>query len=157
MEIQAHYSPDEWNELDIEERYPAFVRIFGDKALLKEQPTMATSTALDQIAALDINAIDALPSVDPVEDFTTYDERDTLGCLGVTATKIISQNPWLRCGDDAYVKDDKGGGHFGDFEHLITVYYDWQAGTGAFWGFWGLTNGATTVEAMINGSDGFCA
>jgi len=53
------------------------------------------------------------------EDYTTYTEYDPNGVLTVTSSEITAED--MDRDIDAYVYLDKGVGHFGDFEHKLTV------------------------------------
>ena len=57
-----------------------------------------------------------------LENFTTYTEVEPDNILTVIASRVTCVN--LDRDIDAYVWDDKGAGHFGDFEHLFTVFTD---------------------------------
>lgn len=101
----AQYHPYLW-----EEASKSFVKVRGVKGS-KWQPSLAM---LDYVE-------DAVPNlIDPLEDLTTYTERDLGSNLTVTAPKVAFAS--LPRNVSSYVYADKGVNHFsGDYEHLIDV------------------------------------
>ena len=85
------------------------------------------------------------------EDFTQYVEVDEDGDITVTATKCSVST--MRRDALSYVRADKGVDHFGDFEHLVTVYGS-GANAEAACGFWMLSNGANTLQEGYVGNVG---
>ena len=89
------------------------------------------------------------------EDFTTYTEYDPNNVRTVTTNKVACSN--LLRSDSGYLKRDCGTDFFdGDFSYDIDFYkgtgYDAQSNLGIF----ALTNGANTIQEMVDGSDGLC-
>jgi len=56
-----------------------------------------------------------------MEDFTTYDEVDPENCLTVISNRITVAD--MPTAQPSYVRDDKGAGSIGDFEHQFTLYF----------------------------------
>jgi hypothetical protein len=89
------------------------------------------------------------------EDFTGYTPEDPNSDFTITASKIAFDT--MTAAVDAYVRDNKGSGYFGDFEHLLSGEY--TSVTVANYmsvGFWGLSSvsAAHTVTEMNTENDG---
>lgn len=154
---RAHYSDEEWRKLSADERPMAWHPLFGDKATLKEQPTTASASSLDELKLITLESLKGTPIADPTEDFTTYTKQDPSSDITVTASKCALDA--LARGDDAYVvSPSKGVGHFGDFEHLIKL--TWKARASGPYnrcGFWAVNNGAYTLVDMDTANVGMSA
>jgi hypothetical protein len=87
-----------------------------------------------------------------VENFSTYTEVDSASDITVTATKIDVSS--MRRDADSGVYNTIGAGHFGDFEHLITLYITATPDYGAYAGFWAVTNGQYTAQDMTDATTG---
>jgi len=85
------------------------------------------------------------------EDLTTYTETDPNSHISVTSSR--STFTAMHRSEDAYVYKDKGVDHFnGDYEHLVTVYFDAYALDG-FGVVWALTNVIDDWYAIYNSTD----
>lgn len=120
----ANYNPDQWGKLTEKELQAAQHELFGDKESLKHSPTEARAPPLDELKAIDINKLEATPTTDPTEDFTSASwnngtpQSDPGGFLTVTSTKVAFDA--LDRNNDTYFYRDMGANHFdGDYEHLL--------------------------------------
>ena len=80
-----------------------------------------------------------------IENFTTYTVVEPNTIFTVTAPKIEAEN--MDRDIDAYVYDDKGAGHFGDFEHLLTAHVKSTSLHGAMCHHWVLSNDVDDANA----------
>lgn len=87
-----------------------------------------------------------------VEDFTTYTETDPEGKVTVTSTKISFANPETRF-NTYNVYADKTAGHFGNFDHLITVFVSSHT-TNAYNGFWAVGNNVGDAKTLQDNTSG---
>ena len=78
------------------------------------------------------------------EDFTTYTEEDPNSHITVSADQI---HAYSYLNEDAYVYDDKGIDHFGDFEHLVDAKGVDQARYERYT-FWLLSNAVDDVYGL---------
>jgi len=82
-----------------------------------------------------------------IEDLSTYTEVDPNSDLTIASSKCdISM---MASNIDAYLRADKGAGHFGDFEHLVTS--EFTSSSGSTWPlnvFWALTSSAGVVSLV---------
>lgn len=74
------------------------------------------------------------------EDLTTYTEEDLTNRLSETSSTCTFTS--ARNNEETYLYDDKGVGHFGDFEHLSQAKIESVAGADCRgqWAIWGLSN-----------------
>jgi hypothetical protein len=93
--------------------------LWGDRHALRELPTLATSTLLDEIKALDFDKLEELADTDPLENWTTggWAETDPNSKLTVSANEIAFAA--VARGSGCHVGKDFGSGHFGSFIHKI--------------------------------------
>ena len=106
------------------------------------------SEVLDEIVLPDLSA--RADEVDPYEDYTTYTETDPNNRFSVAENSIevtaLSQN------EDAYVYDDKGAGHFTDFEHLVETNFDsFTGGDFPRLVVWGVANAIDDASGWATG------
>lgn len=140
---RANYTDAEWKAIDLSESDHTL--LWGDKASLREMPTLATSPALDEVKAIDFLGLDGTVA-DPLEDWAAdYTEVDPNNKLTVAA-QIITAADFAR--DSAFfVYKDFGVGHFDttfslstDNEHLVSSEQSVHVGSGADYLFYGLAN-----------------
>ena len=143
---RAHYSDEEWRNLSEDERPMAWHSLFGDKATLKEQPTTASASSLDELKLITLESLEGTPIADPTEDFTDYTEVDEGSDMTVTASKIAVST--MERGRNSYVDDSKGSDHFGNFEHLVKLVWTSRSDQYAKAAFWALHNGRHTLTSM---------
>ena len=149
----------DWNEATnvktIQELDAVYYDLYGDLEQAKETTTLATSTVLDELKAINLDSLDKTPTSDPTEDFTTYTETDPDSEITVTADRITLVG--FDEGTDAYVY--KEGKNFdGDFEHLLQVYLDSASDDYAEANVWAVMNEVGTWEDIEAASgDGLCA
>lgn len=143
---KANYTDEQWHKLDDEERNKVTKQLFGDKEILKDEPTEATCTLLDELKGMSFESLEGKAPDDPIEDFTTYTEVDPNSDFTITSSKIAVDG--LRRDAAAYVYKDMGSGHFGDFEHLLKITKSASFEDFAVLGWWGLSNVATTFYGM---------
>lgn len=89
------------------------------------------------------------PVICAYEDFTTYTEVDPNTHITVAANELDLAD--LARNEDAYVYDDKGAGHFGDFEHLVDIQILSTSGAGSLSAPWGVSNNINDVLAWATG------
>jgi len=112
-----------------------FYYIFGNKLYIKSSSDLET---------------DISPDTQDFTDFTEYDPNDK---RTVTSSKVTLTN--ITRGDDGYLVNDYGSAYFtGDFEHNFDVYVGSDFDLYATICPWALTNGAHTIQEMIDDSDG---
>jgi len=114
--FNAKYTPESWAALDEDERQETYLILFGDRNVLRSEPTKATSDILNQIKAISLDALNPIIIPDPDEDFSTYTEEDPETLVTVTSSRVT----WAGTAPNnvAYVCDDKTADHFdGDFTH----------------------------------------
>ncbi|MCH7745527.1 MAG: hypothetical protein IIC84_05570 [Chloroflexi bacterium] len=140
---RANYTDDEWKAIDLSESDNDL--LWGNKASLREIPTLATSPALGEVKAIDFLGLDG-PVDDPLEDWdAAYTEVDPNSKLTVVANTITAAD-FAR--DSAFfVYKDFGDGHFDttfslstDNEHLVSSEQSVHVGSGADYFFYGLAN-----------------
>jgi len=134
---ELNFTQEQWNVLPDEDKYDTFVQLFGDKEELKAEPTEASCTSVDSVKEVTLESLEGAPPPDPIEDFTTYTEDDPESVVTVTSSKISWSGLDRPAGTRVYA--DKGAGHFGDFEHLITVQCSESVG-GHYSVYWMLCN-----------------
>lgn len=128
----ANYTLEEWrgiNKLSQEEQDAIYIQLFGDRAKLRSQKTRATSLLLNELKAINLDAIDVVPvsNPDPTEDLTTYTEVDPLSHISKTASRVTFTT--LSRDEHTYLYKDFGANHFdGDFEHLFKSLIDDNSG-----------------------------
>jgi hypothetical protein len=85
------------------------------------------------------------------EDFTTFTEVDPGGWVTVTASRcnVVNADTDLLY----YVRADRGAGHFGDFERLLTFHLG-SGSKNSRGGTWGVSNGASAYVDMAGANDG---
>lgn len=88
------------------------------------------------------------------ENYTTYDELDEDGDLTVGVSQITVST--MRYDARSCVTDNKGIGHFGDFEHTVQTKKT-ASDTRGLALFWGMSNGNFTHQEMIDNTDGLSA
>jgi len=148
----ANFTDEEWHDLSDTDRDAAVLEMYGDRKTLKLILTSAISEDLTGITSLQVMSLAPTELPDPLEDFTGYTEVDSAGDLTVTASKIDVSS--MRQDAVSYVRDDKGAGHFGDFEHLFKVVATSGDGETALMVVWGVTNGASTLMDVITANVG---
>ena len=145
----AHYTESEWAKLPSEpwvkgNIYEVQQSLFGDKQVLRQVSTAATSPILDEITTLRVVELGGIEIPDPTEDYTTYTEQDPDSDITITSSKIDVSS--ILRGVDAWVYDDKGSAHFdGDFEHLVEMYH--TTGQWIIIALWAIAN---NVEAIVD-------
>jgi len=138
---RATYTEAELRGMSQKDRITLDELLYGDKEILKLQPTRATCQFLDNLKAVDPNSLDVSPlTPDPPEDYTGFSniENDD-GYLTIAANKIDWDTPHYPT-YDLWVCDDKGSGHFdGDYEHLVETMLTTDNNGYYIW-IWGLSN-----------------
>lgn len=86
------------------------------------------------------------------EDFTTYLETDPNNGLSVTTNRVTANN--ILSEDKAYVIKNYGTEHFGDFEHLVTIFGNSTTSPFLYAGLWGLTDTYYTLQEMSDYAEG---
>lgn len=144
------YTEKQWSEvvLDPELEANALTTLFGDRDEEKQEPTLAVCDDLASLKLVDLDTIEPTPGVDPLEDFTTYDETDEGNDLTITTNKVEVTGAQTRL-YHFVVEDDKGAGHFdGDFEHRFKMYIDTYPSVQAT-GVWSVcTEGGAGEDAL---------
>ncbi len=79
-----------------------------------------------------------------IEDLSTYTEVDPNGDLTITSSKCDIST--MASNIDVYLRADKGAGHFGDFEHLVTAEFTSAGSTWPLNIFWALTSSTGVVS-----------
>ena len=148
---RAVYDDEAWMALSEEEQETAFKTLFGDRQTLKKQSTEAVYSSLNVLKTVNLDSLGKSEIPDPYEDFTTYTEVDEDGDLTVTATRITVDA--MRFDAVSYVRDSKGSGHFGDFEHLVALCFG-AFDSPSFIGGWAVTSGQSTLQDMLDNDDG---
>ena len=143
----AAYTDAEWKALSFDEQSVLDGTLYGDKAALQQTATLATSTALTELKAVDLDSLDSLPANDPIENFTTYTEVDSGTDITVTAPKVDVVT--MDIGANSSVYKSYGAAHFGNFTHKFEIYISASSGGAAFLGHWGLSNAAASTIADI--------
>lgn len=106
---RANYTDAEWEERDLSDS--DYGLLFGDKAILREIPTLATTPLIDELKAIDFQRLEG-KFVDPLEDWLAdYTEVDTSSILTVVANTITITN--LTRTTNSWVSKDHGANHFG--------------------------------------------
>lgn len=121
--VDAGWTEALWDELSPEEKDKYFNRIYGEKEILEQLPTEATTHLLDELKNVELDKLSETETPpDPIEDFTGYTEVDNNGWLTVSASKIEASN----CSRDgeAYVYKDFGVDHFNDLGVLFEMFID---------------------------------
>lgn len=147
----SNYNDEQWDKLSENQQIVAMLGMYGNKEILKENPTFATSRLLEETKAMTIDFTGDVPP-DPFEDFSSYDEVDEESDITITGTDnitVVSMDKDV----DSYVRDSKGANHFGDFEHLITVSMSSFGGTG-YVSFWATDNGSATEANRDSNNEG---
>jgi len=106
-----------------ERQMEVFFEAFGRKEALFNLQTITIATELVDLRVIDFSSLKG-EVVDPIEDFTTYTEVDPNAHISVTASAITGSD--ILRNEDAYVYDDKGASHFGNFEFLVTSHTDFS-------------------------------
>jgi len=123
--IWANYTPKQWealNNLTPQELITLHQTLFGNKSTEGVKPTLATSSELDSLKALNFDDTPAKLGSDPTEDYTTYTEVDETNALAITANRI-TYTAAKAIYNQYYVYKDKGADHFnGNFEHRVKHY-----------------------------------
>jgi hypothetical protein len=131
--LMENIRPDNWRDItrDLpDEDYEALhISFFGDREVLKNDETEATSPLLDELKALNLDTMSEGLGDDPTENLTTYTEFDPSSHISKTADRSTFTN--LSRDESAYLYYDKGTGHFdGNFEHLLKCLGDECSGAG---------------------------
>ncbi len=91
-----------------------------------------------------------------VEDFETYTEKDDGDDITVTSTKVDVSGADCR-NVDYWVVKDYGVGHFGDYEHLITINLTSVTGSNSIWVPWSISDSLGDFKDCLDASnDGQC-
>ncbi len=147
----AKYKVKKWQSLSEKKQSKLEATLYGDKTLLKGITTLATSEALTELLAMDLDSLASIPGSDPLEDFTGYAEVDSGADITVTSTKVDVSS--MDRGAVSHVSKSFGASHFGDFEHRFEVLISAQTGS-AIHGHWGLANAASTLADIITANVG---
>jgi hypothetical protein len=144
-------SDEAWRLLGVRERLDKNLEILGDKQALKVLPTEATYDGLDELKAIEIGALDG-NFIDPLEDYTTYDETDPDSDLTIAANQITVNT--MRGDAGAHVDKDMGAGHFTSFEHLVSYTFSTMQNDSSIC-IWAVTNSPYwTINSKENNNVG---
>lgn len=123
---RAAYSRKQWREIN-NLPHADYIQVcnslFGNRSVLKHDPTLATCSLLQDIIGADLDNMIPGARSDPTENFTTYTEDDVPGRLTVIANKVTAAS--VADDEKCILYDDKGASHFdGNWEHLFKFYLD---------------------------------
>ena len=117
--------------------------------------TYDTSTAARLLDGL-VRNVNLQEDVSPYEDFTTYTKSDASNHISLTAPTTYADG--LESDESAYAYKDYGAGHFGEFEHLLTVNVTDSAADGSASYMWAVANIIDDVRSIdVTHADDFLA
>lgn len=111
----------DWPRITFEQRHELSLNIYGDKAIIREQPTRATIDLLDKLKAVDISTLSGALPPDPYEDFENdYNETDPTNDLSAATTQITADgiDTWH---NTYYFVKDFGADHFDALDVLFAI------------------------------------
>lgn len=153
--LEANYTAEQWKKLTDIEQLKAKELLFGDKQTLKEQPTLATSSLVNELKTIDIATLTGYLPPDPVQDLDTDFTEVDVGAnrLTVNDTRCTVTN--VDRDEEVYLYRDMGANHFdGDFEHLFTITRTAASGVYPVWTYWALSNGVDDAYMLREGATG---
>lgn len=135
---KSNYTDNQWSKMTPDQIKNACLSMYGDRGILRELPTLATTPLMDEIKAIDIASLHEAEMTDPTEDLTTYTESDSGGYVSLTADRLTFTD--LPGTSTSYVLRDFTANHFdGNFTHLCQVNID-EHNYESIDFFWALTN-----------------
>lgn len=145
------YDMEEWLSLSEYEKDLAYTEMYGDKSILRELETEATSDLFEQLKRVNFEVLNG-EYVDPYVDYTDFTEVDDSGNWYVYTDNItyVSSDS----SDRSYVYYDCGVGGIGDLYNTFHKYTcSWSVSSG-YIAHWAVTNGAMTIQEMMDDNDG---
>jgi len=143
----------EWKSLSEPQKFDASETMFGDrqeivKGIQLKDKLRISSTSFDWLKEQDFITLQGIVPPDPLENWSTYVEDDTAGCVTVADNTLTIVN--FERDSESFVYKDFGAGHFPiafTNPHLVSAEAT-AIETSSEFGFWGLSNAVTLyVEA----------